>query len=375
MRFRSRHFIDLEALGRNFEKLKSLCPNNKFIFMVKADAYGHGVLPIVRHSVTELGIKEFGCATLGEALYLRDELFDLEFEIYVFSDVQLELDECAEIYLNRRIIPIISNNADLDYILNNKDFNKFPICLKFNTGMNRLGLDLLDVESVITKLKENGRKSIHHLMTHFSSSSLSMKKNKRNISQREKFSDLKETFKSSGIEVENTSIANSGAIEQGVGLEESHVRPGLILYGPSSLLPQYSNLGHWTGEIISRLETYIIRFFEVKKGQPIGYGATPCPGDGVVAIIALGYGDGFSTRYLGAHIKHKGKVGVVAGRVNMDMAQIFFKKDEVPSLKVGELFTVWNHDASEFQKFSIETKTIPYEVFIHLTNRVPKIYG
>ncbi|OUR96319.1 alanine racemase [Halobacteriovorax marinus] len=374
MRFRSRHLIDLEVLGKNFKKLKTLCPNNKFIFMVKADAYGHGVIPIVRHSVTELGITEFGCASLGEALLLRDELFDLEFELYVFSDVQLDLEECAEIYLNRRIIPVISNNEDLDNILENTAFKRFPIFLKFNTGMNRLGLDMLDVDSITSKLKEKGRKSIHHLMTHFSSSSLSMKKNKKNIAQRENFSKIKEAFTSAGIEIENSSISNSGAIEQKVGLEETHVRPGLILYGPSSLLPQYSYLGHWTGEIISRLETYIIRFFNVKKGQPIGYGATPCPDDGVVAIIALGYGDGFSTRYIGARLKHKGKIGVVAGRVNMDMAQIFFKKGEVPDLEVGELFTVWDNDLEGFQKFSIETKTIPYEVFIHLTNRVPKIY-
>jgi alanine racemase len=375
MRFRSRHFVDLSILKENYNKLKKICPNNEVIFMVKADAYGHGLIPIVRYSVTELGIREFGCATLGEALQLRDELYDLEFEIYVFSDVQIELKECAEIYLNRRIIPVISNRDDFDYILGHSDFDRFPLCLKFNTGMNRLGLSLDECDELIKAIKLKSRKSIHHLFTHFSSSSLSMKKNKRNLSQIEKFSALKEKFKSEGIKIDNSSISNSGAIEQKVGLEETHVRPGIMLYGPSTLIPKYSQLSCWDGKIISRLETYIIRSFEVTKGQPIGYGATPCPDDGVVAIIALGYGDGFSTRYTGAHLTHNGKVGLVAGRVNMDMAQVFFKKDEVPELNVGDTFTVWGHDSEEFQELTMETKTLSYETFIQLTNRVPKIYS
>ena len=375
MRFRSRHLVDLSTLKENYKKLKEICPNNEVIFIVKANAYGHGLVPIVRYAVTELGIKEFGCATLGEALQLRDELYDLEFEIYVFSDVQIELKECSEIYLNRRIIPIISNRSDFDFITGNSDFDRFPLCLKFNTGMNRLGLSLDEADEIISILKSKSIKSIHHLLTHFSSSSLSMKKNKKNISQIQLFTELKEKFKNENIKIENTSISNSGAIEQRIGLEETHVRPGLLMYGPSSLIPLYSHLSCWTGEIISKLETNIISTFEVKKGQPIGYGGTPCSEDGVIAIIALGYGDGFSTRFMGAQLDFKGVTGVVAGRVNMDMAQVFFKKGEVPNFKAGDSFTVWDHDSDKFQKLAIETKTLTYELFIQLTSRVPKIYS
>ena len=64
-----------------------------------------------------------------------------EFEIYVFSDVQLELRESAELYLNYRLIPVISNQQDLAFLLGQKEFQHFPLCLKFNTGMNRLGLN------------------------------------------------------------------------------------------------------------------------------------------------------------------------------------------------------------------------------------------
>lgn len=375
MRFRSRHFINFEKLESNVKKLKSIAVNNKIIFMVKANAYGHGVVPVVRYAVEKLGITEFGCASLGEALLLRDELFDLEFEIYVFSDVQVELRECAELYLNRRIVPVISNKDDLEFILANKSFDNFPLFLKFNTGMNRLGLEMDSVDEVIRTLRLFGRKSIYHLMTHLSSSSMPIKKNKRNILQFENFEKLKLAFKNSKIEVESTSISNSGAIEQRAGLEETHIRPGLMLYGPSTLLPQYSYLSEWTGEIISTLETYVISVINVEKGQPVGYGATPCPGKGVVAIIALGYGDGFTTRYVGATLYHNGVAGKVVGRVNMDMAQIFFPEDALPDLKTGDTFSVWNHDSERFSNFCSGSKIIPYEVFIGITQRVPKIYS
>lgn len=374
MRFRSRLLVDLNILTENYQKLKKICPNNEVLFMVKADAYGHGILPICRHAVTELGIKEFGCATLGEAIHLRDELFDLEFEIYVFSDVQLGLQEKSEIYLNRRIIPILSNMDDLKFILDNSDFKNFPLSVKFNTGMNRLGIDYDRVDEVISLIKSKGRKSIYHLLTHFSSSSLSMKTNKRNIEQKARFKAIKEAFIEAGIELERTSIANSGAIEQGHGLEETHIRPGLMMYGPSSLIKPIREQSLWDGRVISSLETYVLKVFPVKKGQPVGYGATPVPYEGLCAIIALGYGDGFSTRYVGATLTHNGHLGKVVGRVNMDMAQVLFKNEAANNLKVDDRFIVWRNDPSDILRLSDETATIPYEIFLHLTNRVPKVY-
>lgn len=374
MRFRSRMLVDLGVLADNYKKLKEICPNNEVLFMVKADAYGHGVLPIVRFAVVELGIKEFGCATLGEALNLRDELFDLEFEVYVFSDVQLGLKECSEIYLNRRIIPVLSNMDDLRYVLDNQDFQNFPLCLKFNTGMNRLGIHYERTEEVIDLLKRKGRKSVYHLLSHLSSASLSMEKNKRNLFQREKFNEIKKAFSDANIELERTSLSNSGTIEQGFGLDNTHVRPGLMMYGPTSLIGPYRHLSKWTGRNISSLETYIIKVFPVEKGQPIGYGATPVSKDGLCAIIALGYGDGFSTRYMGATLEHKGHEGKVTGRVNMDMAQIVFDKEAYDQLKVDDKFVIWSNDPKSIMRLSDETGTIPYEIFLHLTARVPRVY-
>ena len=277
-----------------------MAPESKILFMVKADGYGHGMIPIARYAITELGIKEFGCATISEALKLREELNDLEFDIYVFSDIQLELFENADIYLKRRIIPVISNVSELEYILHTPEFKNFPICLKFNTGMNRLGLDPNNTPLIVNMLKKHGRNSVHHLISHYANASYPMDTNERNVFQRNRFVEIKKFFVDSGITLERTSQSNSGAIEQKVGFfdqGDTHIRPGLMMYGPTSLLPEYADSGHFEGRVVSKLETYIIRTFDVTAGTPIGYGSTICPHDGVVAVLAIGYGDGFSTRY------------------------------------------------------------------------------
>ena len=372
MRFGSRLLVNLESLASNYQSLKSICPNNDVLFMVKANAYGHGLVDITSFACRELGIKNFGCATLGEALCLRDQIPNEEFDLYVFSDVQLGNREFDEVYLSRRILPVISSLKDLEYFLSNSDFKNFPLVLFFNTGMNRLGIEMDELEKVGKLLKRFDRKAVFHLMTHFANASFSMKTNKRNILQRENFKKAKDFLKAEGIEVEHSSISNSGAIEQQVGLEETHVRPGIMMYGPSSLLPKYKSEGVYKGKIISSLQTYIIKVFDVERGQPIGYGSTPMAKDGRVAILALGYGDGFNTHYLGTELMHKGHKGIVAGRVNMDMAQVLFDKDV--DISPGEPFTIWGEDPDSLEKMCEQIGTISYQLFCQITSRVPRVY-
>ena len=88
-----------------------------------------------------------------------------------------------------------------------------------------------------------------------------------------------------------------------------------------------------------------------------------------MAIVALGYGDGFSTFYQGASIGE----GRIHGRVNMDMAQVFYLND--PKIKRGDSFSIWDNNVDSVTSFSDQTKSIPYELFCSLTNRVPRTYS
>lgn len=376
MKFRSRLVVNLDHFAYNINQIRTISPKAQILCMIKADGYGHGMIPMARYAITELGIREFGCATIGEALKLREELNELEFDIYVFSDIQLELLENADIYLKRRIIPVISNVSELDYILHTPEFRHFPICLKFNTGMNRLGLDPNDTPLIVNKLKQHGRLSVHHLISHYANASSDMNSHEVNLLQRQRFGEIKKFFRDSGITLERTSQSNSGTIEQKVGLPENsddtHVRPGLMLYGPSSLNSGVP--GHFKGKLVSTLETYILRTFEVKKGDVVGYNSTPCPEDGLIAILAIGYGDGFFNRYSGAYLYHKGFTGVIIGRVSMDMTHVFFPKEAKDHIRAHEIFTIWGAKEGDLEGFCLETKIIPYEVFCALLPRVPRVY-
>lgn len=370
MKYRTKLSVRLDYLTHNIFELKKLC-RNEIIFMVKANAYGHGIFPIVRQAILEGKISSFGVASLEEAVLLRKCLSDLRFEIYVFSDTQLFVKESFQYYLDYRLIPVLSNHFDLDVYLNNSSFSYLPFVLKVNTGMNRLGVDIDEI--LIKKIKDSKR-SISHLMSHFSSSSLSFFKNKKNVNQLDNFKKFLKTLKDENISVEQSSMANSGAIEQGGALEFSHIRPGLVLYGPSSLIPTlYEGRKLKNMKLISSLSSRVVSVHNYKKGDPIGYGASVLPRSGKMAIVAAGYGDGLSTKLQGTYLNVFGKLSQVVGRVNMDMFQLLFE-DEKTQIDIGQEIKIWDHCPEEFVRVVNESESIPYEFLCHLNPRVTRVY-
>lgn len=371
MRYSSELTINLRYLEENYRSLLRLAPNNQTIFMIKANAYGHGLEEIARFACSNLGIQSFGLASVGEAMVLRKNHPDLKCELLVFSDTEILDAKYKECYLDFNIIPVIHSLGQLRAILEDSDFSFLPLVLKFDTGMHRLGIAEKDVEVVIEMLKGKGRKSFYHLMTHFSSSYIRHKVGDRTEKQLDSFNRIKEAFKSAQISFEFSSCANSGAIEQGIGLEETHIRPGLMLYGPGSL---FGTEQIWQGKCLSRLTSTVIKKEKVIRGVPIGYGGYVCSEPGVVVHIPVGYGDGILTYYQGARIFHNGVYGKIHGRVNMDMTAVFFKKEDQDKVNIGDQMNLWDHDGKSIMDFSKDTKSIPYQIFTSIAPRVPRTY-
>jgi len=373
MRFGTRLIVDLSLLADNFKKLRLLCPQNEILFMVKSDGYGHGMQQIVQYCLENNLCDEFGCATLAEALKLRSTLIGYQFSLYVFSETGLYDAKFHAYYLEKNIFPVISSMEDLKIFLANEDFKYFPLNLKINTGMNRLGIAVEDIDEVMKILKNKQRPEINHLMSHFACASQSVQKIKKNQNQYDQFLQIKKMFINNNFKLHKTSMANSGAIEQKFALDESHIRPGLILYGPSALTAQMRARTCWNGKNIARLETTVLKSFLVKKGDPLGYGATPCPAAGTILILSIGYGDGFATRYRGAVLGKANLKGKIVGRISMDMAH-YLISGEQKSFAVGEKIILWGHSQSEFLEFCDQVNTIPYEVLCQLGSRIPRIY-
>lgn len=367
MRLESFYNVNLKTLEQNIDKLKSIS-SKKIIFMIKSNAYGHGIEEIYTHCFKHLGIKEFGCASLGEARKVRQNFPDDQSRIIVFSDTNLQTYKT--LYTNLNIIPVIHNMDDLNFFLSDSCFTDHPLFLKMNTGMNRMGIDPKQIDLIIEKVKGSGRDKIDHLLTHFSNSYIVIKKQDKTLRQYDKFLELKNKLQAEGIKVCESSVANSGAIEQGVGLEESHIRPGLMLYGPQSTL---SADKLWTGRDIGTLVTRIIDVKKSTRGTPIGYGSPVLPRDGVVAHIPIGYGDGFLTYYSGVKLNFSQGGASVFGRVNMDLSALLFSRDA--NLSVGDDLALWGGESqNSIVDFSNQVKTNPYQIMCAVSVRVPRIY-
>lgn len=373
MRFNSRLKIDLGWFAHNIDELKKLAPHNQIVLMVKSNAYGHGMVPIAREAI-HAGVKEFGVASLGEGITLRKHLPQKDFEIYVFSDLECYQDKGWGPYLNNRLIPVISNKSVLSLFLNDPSTRHIPLVLKFNTGMNRLGFLQSELPYLISELKTHHRTHLFHIMSHFACASQLINEQSFSFKQYQNFKIIKQELIHQGFHIERSSMANSGAIEQGFALEETHIRPGLMVYGPSSLNHDVRPMGHWKGVMISELSTHIIQVNPIQKGMPIGYGAVPSPKDGLLTLLALGYGDGLFNHFRHITVSLNSYLGEAVGRINMDMLAILWEHSAASQLKLGTPITLWSHQDSRFNTLSDQNQISPYEILCGLSERIPRIY-
>lgn len=359
--------VDLSLLGQNFQQIKALAPKAEILPMVKSDAYGNGMIPVSQFLVNECGVRKLGCATLGEALRLFDECPNLNAEALVFSDSELLNEKAREAYFHYNITPILHRKCDLELVLKDPAFKKMPLVLKMNTAMNRLGLLSEDLDEYMPLLKQRG---VEHLLTHFARSAQTIRPGDKCHKQYQEFELIKQKLQQNGVEIRSTSIANSGAIEQQFGVGETFVRPGLMLYGPPSVLDPVI----WHGKQVSRLVTKVISTAHVKKGTPVGYGVNVADKDSFMIAVALGYGDGMLTFLSGTKLQMKGHVGKIFGRVNMDVTLIQFDPEAESSFKPEDQVEIWNHDSRVITDIAIQSKTHAYQLMCSISPRIPRIY-
>jgi alanine racemase len=365
MRHSSQLEISLPLLAENIKVIEGLAGKAQILPMVKANAYGHGLLPITKFLAHELKIKQIGVASLGEAISIMKDEPSLPSRLYVFSDTEIHHSEYSDFYLNHDVLPVLHQMSDVERVVKDEKFKRLPLVIKLNTGMNRLGIEKSEWESLVQLLKAHGRFEIEHLLTHFACADMRLKEGDRTHRQYEMFKEAKEFFAVSGIAVKTTSVANSGAITQQFGIEESFVRPGIMMYGGSEK----------GGHVISKLQSKIIKVFPVKKGTPVGYGNHVAGDDGIVAILPLGYGDGVLTYASGTRLTVKGAPCQLFARVNMDLTFLFFRTSDFPNLKVGEAVDLWNNDPKVIVDIADQMKTISYQLFCAVSSRVPRTYS
>ncbi|RNF14050.1 putative alanine racemase 2 [Trypanosoma cruzi] len=379
--------VCLRNIAYNVECIRRIAGKAELIPMVKGNAYGHGMGKVSEYLHNACGVHTFGVASLGEALELIESQPSIaekaQNEIFVFSDTEVLNEGCQSYYqpCGRwavRLTPILGTLPQLKAFCASNAFNNSKLCLKLETGMNRLGLRFDELEEAVPILKQRG--GVDLLLQHFGIAG-SVERLAETLSHYEAFKNAKKFLHDSGVEVRATSVSNSGAVEQRIGLEETYIRPGIMLYGPRSVTSK--NL--WNGKFASCFYTKVLHHFPLRKGEGVGYDLTPVKADSVIVMLPIGYADGFLCTYKGMPIKVTPEdaaepiIGTVHGRINMDMAAVVVYPEEVGK-NIGNIMTavkkesrirVWGDDIEEK---AVSVGTIPHQLTCGLSIRVPRIY-
>ena len=370
--------VNLSIIRRNLGRVRARAPNARVLPMVKGNAYGNGAPEVASFLAFECGCDTLGVASLGEAIDLDRPLptfFSAAARrLVVFSDADLRDAQLRQWYRTRNIVPVVHNLEDAELFLAAPEMDKVPLFLKVNTGMNRNGVDVPDLAKVAALLKQHAARrppAVDHLMTHFGSASDKLTPGDRTSRQLEQFEAAKQAFKDAGVPVHATSVSNSAAILQGIGVDETWVRPGLMLYGPAATERSVP----WEGEQCSRYVASVIGPPAVrKKGELIGYGSYPMPADGLVVNINAGYADGFLRLYRDFPVTHKGFKGTLHGVTSMDASAILFDTEAAGAIRKGDEIELWGHDHSVIDALAEAMDTNPYQLMCALSTRVPRRY-
>tara|TARA_Y100000590_G_scaffold393717_2_gene472225 strand:- start:1434 stop:2432 length:999 start_codon:yes stop_codon:yes gene_type:complete len=330
--------------------------------MIKANGYGHGLSWVIENLYDQPHLYGFGVATLSEALKARIVLNTLQssLPILVFSGATPLEEWMIEELKKNKLRPVITSISDLKKILK----YKIPYDLKFNTGMNRLGIEVKELSKVKKLITPFPPITVltHLAQAYRPRSSLSQLQKKNWIK-------IKSEIEICFPEIE-FHIGNTGAIlkEKIWNLDSlgSIVRPGIGLYGSSGDLHTESSL-----KPVMSLFAQILSLREISKNDRVGYDGTYCASKKErIAQLGIGYGDGISRLYSDqGEVFHQKKRAKLVGRVSMDLLSVKAQ----PSWKVGQWVEIFGENITSDEIASL-TQTISYEVLTSLTDRVQRVY-
>ena len=356
--------IDLTAITQNLKAYKGILhPGTGIMVMVKAFSYGAGSYEVANllqfHQVEYLAV-----AYVDEGVELRKA--GIRLPIMVMNTEAQAFPELLEYDLEPEIYSIEIANLFYQY-LQGEGISHFPIHIKLDTGMHRLGFEPGTLGELIKLMGRGHTFKVQSVFTHLVASE-DPNEDAFTRSQVAAFDDCCEQIKTGlGYSFLRHS-ANTAAINRHPNLQYDMVRLGIGLYGvdPGNSMPDLIESG--------TLRTTISQIKEVKAGESVGYGRKAIlTKDARVATIRIGYADGYP-RNLG---NGKGAVWIngnlvnTVGNVCMDMTMV--DVTDYPGINLNDEVVVFGQENS-IQKLAIAAQTIPYEIMTGISQRVPRVY-
>ena len=366
--------VDFDKLAHNYHALRGLTPaGTKYLGLVKADAYGHGAVPVAK-KLEELGADYLGVACLDEAIEVR--------EAGVKTPI-LILGCTSSIYAAELVKYNITQACyDLEYAKElsagaQKAGGTITVHIQCDTGMTRLGFmcheDTMEksASEIIEAVKLPGLKA-EGIFTHFSDSDGS---EEYTMLQFGRFQDIIQRVRDLGYEFEIRHCANSAATLLYPATYLDMIRPGIVQFGH---FPD-AKMDHALCDLVPVLElkSRVATVRDVPANTPVSYGRTnTLTRPSRLAGIPVGYGDGFCRGFSNKlTVLINGKKLPIVGRICMDMCMV--DVTDAPDVKEGDVAILYGSDGTNDQPIEAGAEimnTISYELLCVLTKRIPRIY-
>jgi len=368
---RARALLSASALKNNYNAISDQLASQAVIPMIKANAYGHGVDWVIQVLKTMPNLYGWGVASLEEGKEVRDSL-GLKYrknKILIFSGALPWTDEKGQYCEQNGLTPVIGSDEDWAKFFKGQWHRKLPYHLKFNTGMNRLGISTALAPSIVKQLLHEPVESRPEGVA----SHLALAENPAHpLTQLQisRFTELRGILEPAwgGVLFH---LANSSAIwnQKHFGLAKltDMIRPGISLYG----VPPWAGAPEKGIKPVMELEYQVVARRKLQKNETVGYGATyKCESaQQEIAILSAGYADGFHRMMSNrGEVWASGKLRKILGIVSMDMSAI----ECDASIKVGSWAKVLGTELDPWTQAQA-AGTIPYELLTSVSSRVKKV--
>ena len=365
----SRALIDLDAYTHNLEVVRRFAGRkSRLIAVVKADAYGHGAVPIARAALAA-GAFMLGVATVDEGARLRAAGITAPVLLMINPTVD-GLDAVVEHALTLAV-------SDMTAVFRLGELARerervVRVHVKVDTGMGRQGFLPDELPAALDQISRITHVDIEGVSTHFPCADIA--DDPGTVSQIKLFRQLIKQAERAGVPFELAHAANSAAVVNYPDSLFDAVRPGLMTYGvwPAEKAPFGSPLRR-----VLRWETRVVQVRDLPRGTTIGYGRTfTAEGPIRTAVLPVGYADGYRTAFANnADVLIRGRRCPVLGRVSMD--QVVVDVSAVPNAAYGDPAVLIGADGTEeitVEELARRAGTIPYDILTGIGPRVAREY-
>jgi alanine racemase len=360
--------IDLKALAFNYRQIKKHIPRDVSILaVVKADAYGHGALPISR-KLERLGAEYLGVAISKEGVELRRG--GVKTPILIFGGIFQ--DEAEEI-IRYGLTPVVFDIESLKHLSKaaKRRKKRARIHIKVDTGMGRLGVPFELFPAFLKDLKKYPDIEIEGILSHFS---MTDGEEAYTAGQWRKYQEGLALTREAGILSRYLHMASSATLTAFPSYCGNLVRPGIMLYG-SYPSPAIEKLVEFRPVLTLKTRIHFLKL--VSTGSRISYGGTfVTRRESLIATLPIGYADGYSTRLSNqGEVLIRGKRAPIVGRVCMDL--IMADVTDIHGVSKGDEAILIGRQGEEritADEIARKIGSIPYEVLCLIGKRVPRVY-